>query len=1046
MAINLTDSLNAATTKGKLGDAKQVFLIGDTKNLQQAHEETNAHLDTLDNRSTQMENAIKDISVSGGASTASAVSYDNSASKLEAVTAQGALDELKANIMQETERAQAAEEANATAIIGTDRIEDKAITTGKLADDTASLMYVDILPYIEKSAYIQRFPNNYNFNIRNEYRKFYISVKASLSGVLPSTASVKLYVQYVFNEGGFMNAAEETIMLEENIASVNITPSMFKDIPSGKTIKSSRILIQWQNDGGESSLETPVTMTFTEFKISYEDFVNDALNAKIEGYKSVLSKSIADETTRAKAAEEANITAISKLADDTASLLYVDILPYIIPNYTFYKAPDSYKFPLRKEQREFYIKFRATINNPIPEGLDLKFYIQHAFEGGFVNVVSKDIVVTGNDLSVDVTPSMFVKTPIEGTIKDTRIIIQLYGSFSGLLGSQIIMTFTEFKLSYADFVNDALNAKIEGCSTSLTNVIESQSNMMNIIYNGYHFMKHVKVKKDGTGDFTTIQDAINSITDASPNNQYDIQVYDDFEITDLKDLYISTGEKNTSDNPTKEVALIFTKSWVHIRGMKGGGNKLYIESPKDIASATFQYVQVIKPQGNCIINNFYVGIKGGRYAIHQESSGSKIHPDYHAHTIYMNLTVEHKGNSTYPNGSAWTSTMAQANGTTSGLKQTYINCKWISANAIPFYTHTNSEFDEPNEQTMINCSIICTAKNKKISDMNQYWGDIGSGQKSIIKFIGCNIARFGDLAGYGGVRGEETTRNVRVKYGYNGGTIIQGYSNTPMAVSIAHKPCLTFYTVNNNENIEVVGGTAYNLLWEKTWQNITGTPTNKGYCIGSIRLATALAWAKNSQVFCLPYILGNCVNSPKTLIVKVDDTEYILTFAKNYMTSDGSSYTWNTEPAISNSDIINDINSAYPDIFKASFNSPLQEIYTFEDCQEYGVNVGTNTIQAGQCLKRSVNGFNSWEIANEGDSIDGVAGELIIPQEYSSGKEVLGRILIPKKSYFNAWFFGVSGFAKGALFKAANGGKLQLTENKLEASFIAVDSEYLIGI
>lgn len=107
MAINLTDSLNAATTKGKLGDAKQVYLNGDTKNLQQAYEETSTHFGTLDNRSTQMENAIQDISVTGGASTANAVSYNNSTSKLEAITAQGAIDELankklnKENIAQE---------------------------------------------------------------------------------------------------------------------------------------------------------------------------------------------------------------------------------------------------------------------------------------------------------------------------------------------------------------------------------------------------------------------------------------------------------------------------------------------------------------------------------------------------------------------------------------------------------------------------------------------------------------------------------------------------------------------------------------------------------------------------------------------------------------------------------------------------------------------------------------------------------------------------------------------------------------------------------
>ena len=94
MAINLTDSLNAATTKGKLGDAKQIYLNEDTKNLQQAYEETSTHFGTLDNRSTQMEKAIQDISATGGASTANAVSYNNSTSKLEAITAQGAIDEL----------------------------------------------------------------------------------------------------------------------------------------------------------------------------------------------------------------------------------------------------------------------------------------------------------------------------------------------------------------------------------------------------------------------------------------------------------------------------------------------------------------------------------------------------------------------------------------------------------------------------------------------------------------------------------------------------------------------------------------------------------------------------------------------------------------------------------------------------------------------------------------------------------------------------------------------------------------------------------------
>ena len=64
-------------------------------------------IELLLTRSTQMEQSIKDISVSGGASQASAVTYDNTQSGLDSVNAQGAIDELqtkkfdKSNIAQE---------------------------------------------------------------------------------------------------------------------------------------------------------------------------------------------------------------------------------------------------------------------------------------------------------------------------------------------------------------------------------------------------------------------------------------------------------------------------------------------------------------------------------------------------------------------------------------------------------------------------------------------------------------------------------------------------------------------------------------------------------------------------------------------------------------------------------------------------------------------------------------------------------------------------------------------------------------------------------
>ena len=83
--INLTAPIHAATKQGKAVAAREVFMDGDKETVQQIGEKTH-----------QLEDAIKDISVSGGASTATAVSYSNETSGMTAVTTQGAIDELAA--------------------------------------------------------------------------------------------------------------------------------------------------------------------------------------------------------------------------------------------------------------------------------------------------------------------------------------------------------------------------------------------------------------------------------------------------------------------------------------------------------------------------------------------------------------------------------------------------------------------------------------------------------------------------------------------------------------------------------------------------------------------------------------------------------------------------------------------------------------------------------------------------------------------------------------------------------------------------------------
>lgn len=565
-------------------------------------------------------------------------------------------------------------------------------------------------------------------------------------------------------------------------------------------------------------------------------------------------------------------------------------------------------------------------------------------------------------------------------------------------------------------------------------------NTLEIPFRGYSAMKPVKVKKDGTGDFTTIQQAINSITDAAVNKQYDVQVYDDFNITDLTQLWLVNNPiaQNTSaTNPTTSIALVVTKNWVHIRGM-GSPKRLYIESPTTLAATSFQNVQTIFPKGNVIINNFYVGIKGGRYAIHQESGGSKASDDYHATTVYRNLRIEHKGNRAADGyNSKWTSVMAQANGTTSGLKMIYINCEWVTVDtSVPYYSHSNADFDEPNELTFINCRML-TKGAFSMGAINPYWGDIGSGQKSTVKIIGCN---FGKFSIGNSIRSTETALTLANKWEC-GGAFLEGYGNTPFVANTEKPGVLCFKTVKNDVDIRVTGGTAKDSIFGGTMAEQAGATDAPGLVWGEVRLEEPGSSLGTSQLFNLPYRLGNCANSPKTLIVTVSGTDYTLTFNKNYMTADGSAYSWNTVPALSLSSILADMNAAFPAVFTCGRGEQLQT-YSFVDCMEKGVNLSAATLALNKGVVRdySVNTYNAWRLSQPGEKAEGIVGQRINPLKNGNYSE--GNIVLTRKTLIPASILGLS-ITGGTFYKCSTDGTFVETITRAEATFVAIDTTTL---
>ena len=116
--INVTAPLHSATVKGKLGNANEIFLEGDTQNIENEikeinsrHEELNKKHDTLSSKHESLSRTVQGITVTGGASTANNVTYNNDSSRLNAENAQDAIDELQSSKIDKTSILQESGEA-----------------------------------------------------------------------------------------------------------------------------------------------------------------------------------------------------------------------------------------------------------------------------------------------------------------------------------------------------------------------------------------------------------------------------------------------------------------------------------------------------------------------------------------------------------------------------------------------------------------------------------------------------------------------------------------------------------------------------------------------------------------------------------------------------------------------------------------------------------------------------------------------------------------------------------------------------------------------
>ena len=550
---------------------------------------------------------------------------------------------------------------------------------------------------------------------------------------------------------------------------------------------------------------------------------------------------------------------------------------------------------------------------------------------------------------------------------------------------------------------------------SLSQAIIENKQAINLSQLDYNQMKHIIVRKDGKGDFTSIMEAINSIDDASVTNQYDIQVYDDYEIKDLTELYRLDYTKNTKSNGLGGYcALLITKPYIHVRGV-GKRITLSIVSPLDLPGKDFQYVQTVYQKGNSILSNLYIKIKGGRYGIHIESNGDKNDMDYHSTIVMNNVIVEHLGNAAYENGSTWKTCCAEACGLNSGMQMILKDCIWKSVHTQPFYIHGNSNLDAPTSIMFERCSIASLSKDYILGKKQCYIGDLGSNQPCNVTLVGCNIADF-NLYAFGNTRGLEKERDnddIRI-----GGVFLHGNSNRKMLISSRTGGYYISHKEKGVHNINIKGGTAYEAFWGADYKDLKGTENSKASVI-SIRKITELnkSWGNEStNVYSLAYRLGNCKATNKTLIIEVDGVEHTLIFDKNYMTEDGSSYTIYDTPFMSLSDIISDIRTKLSEWNLYYGNVWEPEYKYFEDEEDIMFNSGQTMVNQGKFVVKSGSIINEWRLASNTDFMNiAFVAEKINPDEF-------GRVI-----YVNNAYIPHEGEI-GAFYNCSNGNLVECEE------------------
>jgi hypothetical protein len=292
----------------------------------------------------------------------------------------------------------------------------------------------------------------------------------------------------------------------------------------------------------------------------------------------------------------------------------------------------------------------------------------------------------------------------------------------------------------------------------------------------------ITVKKDGTGNFTTITAAVNSITDSSALNEYNINIY-----PGTYDIMTELGSTYTSE--------LLLPDYVNLIGI-GKKESIIIKGEIPSVSATLTNTtqnSTVRIKQTNRLENLTITAKNLRYAVHDESSNS--FKDWKR--IIKNCDIIHYGNDV----GMWGSTAAYGEGSSSGSISEFYDCLIKTyTNYCAYLSHNNTPFALPSYHKFVNCRV----ESENTTQGCMRFGSMGSGHVNIIDMIGCELSSYIYFI-------DETNTGNQNEY------LIRGYGNEP----IMWNEYFPNTTSLNNFKYEVKGLT-------KKVKNNTGSTITKG--------------------------------------------------------------------------------------------------------------------------------------------------------------------------------------------------------------------------